>query len=175
MDTRNNLGILQNTPENKAYQMASRYRMIIRRLPNVTYFCQSVTLPGISIGEVSQATLFNPIKHTTGPMVQDNLIINFVIDEDFKTWRELRTWMLNCMNYKDFAEYTIPSEHLSDEVTVFLTNNNHIPTFKYTFEGAFPVGLGGLVLSSAEPDSQHIIGSASFTYTSFRIEQINAS
>jgi len=172
MDTRSSQGVFQNTPDNKNLMLTTRFKMEIKRLPNLTYFCQAVTLPGIGLTETIQATPFNPVIHSGGPVIQEKLNLTFLVDEGFKTWRELRNWILNCGDYTDFLEYKIPSEHLSDEVTVFLLSNNNIPRFKFTFLGTFPVALGGLILDSSNPEAQRLICTASFTYTSFKVDAL---
>ena len=47
----------QNLTENINNFIPTGFRLVLEKIPNVTYFCQAASLPGLSMG---QATLVNP-------------------------------------------------------------------------------------------------------------------
>ena len=172
MDTPPNYGIVKNQPLNKNNLLTTHYRLGIRRLPNTMYFCQSANIPGLALITVEQPTSFNPIIRSGGRVLQEDLKISFVVDEDFKNWREVRNWMLNCSDYIDYTEYKVPSEHLSDEITLFVLDSNHHEVSKIVFYNAFPNFLSGIEYNSTNPSTDPVVCQATFAYTYYKIFDI---
>ena len=54
-------GVLYHTPDNLNPQPATNYKLLIPKCPAVEFFCQTVTLPGVAITPMEQATQFNPV------------------------------------------------------------------------------------------------------------------
>jgi len=55
------VGFYANQPENNNLAEINAFKLVIGKIPETTYFCQSANLPGISISEFSQQTMFNPV------------------------------------------------------------------------------------------------------------------
>jgi hypothetical protein len=49
---------LNRNPKNPNYLHPNKFQLNFARLPNIQYFCQTVTVPGISLSEIPQNTPF---------------------------------------------------------------------------------------------------------------------
>ncbi len=171
-NTQPEVGITRLQPENKNTLLRTHHRFNLRKVPTFSYFCQSANVPGISISVVNQPTVFNPIKRPGGEVIQDQLNIRFLVDENFKNWREIFTWIKECSNYTDFSDYKSPELHLNSQATLHLLNSSNNPQVVIRFEGLFPVMLGGLNFDSTISDAEAQYCDASFAFTSFTVSDI---
>jgi hypothetical protein len=162
-------GLIQNQPENKNTLQNTRFRMLIRRLPNTTYFLQSANLPGLDISAVRQHTVFNTVFRPGGEVSHNPVTVNFIVDEDISNWKEIRNWILECSNYKDFTEYRPPAEHFSDEITLTILTNTHNITHKAVFSNAFPIALSDLNFTTIASGDEILTASMQFKFTSYDI------
>lgn len=165
-------GLIQNQPQNKNNLLATRFRFITSKIPNVVYFCQSVQIPGLKIGIVDQYTIFNPIKRPGGEVRQEDLSLTFLMDENLLGWSDIRNWILECSNYIDFDKYKKPEVHLVDDALLLILDNNNNPKYKIQFTGLFPNTLGGIQFDSKMSESQFLIADALFSYTSYEIYKL---
>ena len=63
------VGALASQPTNINFLIPHRFRMTIRRIPNVVYYVQEFTLPGISLGSAIQ-----PSPYIDIPIYGDKLV-----------------------------------------------------------------------------------------------------
>lgn len=172
MDEQVGYGLFQNQPENKNNLLSTRFRLLIKRLPVTTYMCQSVVLPGLSIGVAYQNTRHNRILRPAGEVSHQYLDATFIVDEDLSNWKEIRSWILQCSNYTDFTEYQQPSQHFSDDVTLTILTNTHNITHKVQFSNCFPVSLSEVLFDSSNPQSQVVIAKMSLAFSFYNIETV---
>ena len=87
--------VLTRTPQNTNYLQATKFLLTIDRITTTQYFCQSVNLPGGSLG---QATFNTPTldMYVAGTKTTYNpLTITFTIDEQIQSWKELHNWIIS--------------------------------------------------------------------------------
>ena len=70
------------------------FRFQLQRAPNVEYFCQSVTLPTLSINEVPQISPFVNIPRPGDKVTYGEFAIRFRIDEDMTNYLEIHDWIV---------------------------------------------------------------------------------
>ena len=166
------LDINNRNPVNTNLLLSTGFRFLLSRTPHITYFCQSVNLPDISLGEVQQPTRFIPVKHPGSSFTYGDLEVQFIIDENMENWREIHDWMRSLKAVEDFTEYeTNTIDHFCDASIVIL-NSAMKPNLEVTFEKMFPKSLSGIQFSSDAADSSQIVASATFAFTSYDIRKI---
>jgi len=52
----------------------------------MTYFCQSLSIPGISLGEVPVNNPFLDVYSPGEKAIYDLLNVTFMVDEELKSW-----------------------------------------------------------------------------------------
>lgn len=165
-------GILNRQPENINPLLINHHRFMLRRLPTMTYFCQSTNLPGASLTITNQHNLFTPIKRPSGNINHDLLMINFAVDENLKNWREIFEWMRQCADYENFDEYQEPKKHFSDEATLLVLTNKNNPAYRINFSGLFPLKLAQLNFDSKVTTGEFLYCEASFAFSTLKIEEL---
>lgn len=150
----------------------TNFKLTFTRLPNVTFWCTSVNIPSVSVGEISIPNRLLT-HHVPGSSVQfDQLRVTFEIDEDFTNWFEVHRWMRGIVPFEDFTElYRNENDYYSD-ATIHMLNSAKNPNKRFMFKQVFPVSVDGFDLNVAlnEPDPIQI--NATFTFESFELEDI---
>jgi len=152
--------------------LTTGFRFLLTRTPNITYFCQAANIPDVNLGEMEQPTVFIPIKHPGNSFTYGDLEISFIVDEDMENWREIFNWMRSLKNVEDYDEFeTEPTTHFSDARLIIL-NSAMKPNLEIEFKDIFPKSLSGINFTSTTDDSEPVIGSATFAFTSYDIKKL---
>ena len=82
-----------NQPENFNYFNPVGFKFEVDKLPNVNFFCQSATLPGLTLGEATHPNPFRDIPTPGDKILFEELTIRFVVDEELENWLEMKEWI----------------------------------------------------------------------------------
>ena len=167
--------VTETTIINRNTTLQTNYKFALLNLPNVTYFCKTANLPGVSVGEIGirnpNATIYvpgNPMKF------DDTLNISFLVDEDYQNWKELFSYFVRIgMPYgtvqgRSSSLGQPPVEQDFTIGTLTITSNAKKPLFGIKFNRLFPVSMSGLDFTT-EGDGNPITCSAVFRYTTYEI------
>jgi len=75
---------LNRNPSNPNPLQPNKFILNFSRAPGVQFFCQMVSVPGISLSEVPQNTPFVDVYVPGEKAIYDVLNITFMIDEELK-------------------------------------------------------------------------------------------
>jgi hypothetical protein len=158
--------LINSQPENTNNIQTTRHKMTFLRLPHMVYFCQSVYLPSISLGDIIVENPFLPTHHAGEKLIFEPLTLTFIIDEDLRAWEEIYNWMkgLGFPNkfdqYKQLKERGIGplgtvfpakgSENLYTDCTLHLYTNSHVKNFDIVFHDAYPSLLGPINFTATD-------------------------
>ena len=152
------------------------FQFSITKVPEVSFFCQEVNLPDITLPEAIQATPFSDAKIPGDKLTYGELTVQFIIDEDMKNYKAIHDWITALGFPKDKGQYrqwlndhdmlndSELQKGYSDGVLAIL-NNNNAPSRAIRFVDMFPTNIQALNFISTSTDVQYLIGTASFAYT----------
>ena len=161
--------VLRRQPDSVNAQQNTNFKFTLLRAPNVTFWCSSVNIPQVSVGEVTIQNRFAPL-HVPGSSVQyDPLRITFSVDEDFSNWSEIYNWMRSIVPFEDFTEMLTNESKYYSEATVHCLNSAKNPNLSFTFKKLLPVSLDGFDLNVALNEPEPVTVTATFTFESFEI------
>jgi len=154
----------------------------ITKLPNVSFFCQRVLIPSMTLASIERPTPFinTPIP---GEIMQfSELSIQFLIDDRMDNYKAIYNWMValgypeDHNQYKNFVNaqggatlYSELARNYSDATVGILDAQNNA-TNHFKFYDVFPISLDPVQLESTAMDVNYVIGSATFKYTYFTID-----
>ena len=84
---------INRNPTNPNFLQPNKYQLNFGRAPNVRYFCQSLSVPGISLSEALQTTPFVDVYAPGEKAIYDLLNVTFIVDEELKSWIEIHDWI----------------------------------------------------------------------------------
>jgi len=181
------MSLIDNLPENYNTLSPVSFRFDINRLPTVSFFCQSVTLPSLTMTEAERPTPF--ITHfVPGDKLEiDQLALTFIVDESMENYLEVLTWMRGLgfpdeyETYRKLAretsETTRPAVEnsetaiLSDASLFILTNSMNVNK-NIIFYDIFPTSLGALTFDSAMGEIAPVLAEVTFRARDFEIKTI---
>jgi hypothetical protein len=130
------------------------FRLSIKRLPNTSFYVQSVNIPGLD-GGISE--LPNPFKtiYTPGDKVTfGDLVVTVRMDAKLKTYEEIANWMFGLYypdSFEQFSDLQKGDGLYSDATLTILTPKGN-PMLDFNFKDIFPVNLGELQMDTAVSD-----------------------
>lgn len=159
------------------------FNFSISKLPDVSFFCQRVMIPSVSLASIDRPT---PFVNTPIPgeiMTFSELSLQFLIDEKMENYKAIYNWITGLAfpeSHKQYQELVNPqnstayselSRNYSD-ATVTVLDAKNVATNSFKFYDLFPISLDPVQFEATAMDVNYVIGSATFKYTYFTIDQI---
>ena len=79
--------------ENRNFLSPIGFKFSIERMRGVDFFCQSASIPAMSMQAANQPTRFNKIPQPGDELYYEDLYIKFLVDENLKNWYQVHDWM----------------------------------------------------------------------------------
>ena len=162
-------------PDTNNFLSTNFFQLEITRLPTVTYFCQTASIPSLTLSPVEQPTAFGlRPKWVGGQYAFEDLTVSFIVDEQMRNWYEVYEWMKsigNMDNYKEAYNKTQTADFFSD-IILTITNSAYKPQYYVKFRDAFPIAISSLEFNSASAENEPMIANVTFSYTSYDISNI---
>lgn len=171
-------------PETIDYLRVNGFRFFINGLPNTNYSCQSVSLPGISLGSATQTTPLVDRPMPGDKIVFGDLQVEFIVSEGLVNYYEIWEWMKSLGFPSSHQEFTNLKnvrknnatfdktdsrnntlEYSDAELMILTAANNKIITVR--FYDVFPVVLSDIPLAVTTTNSEPTTAAATFKYRSF--------
>jgi hypothetical protein len=152
----------------------------ITKLPNVSFFCQRVLIPSITLASIDRPTPFITTPIPGEIMSFSELNIQFLIDDKMDNYKSIFNWMVALGYPEDNEQYSkfIKTQNASvyselarnySDATVSVLDAKNNPTMGFTFYDLFPTSLDPIQLESTAMDVNYVIGSATFKYSYFTL------
>ena len=170
------MSALQGQPINTSFLSPIGFKFQLNNFPAVNYFCQSATLPGISISSISVPTPLKAIDLAGDEVAFEELSIKFIVDENMKNWLAIYDWIVGLgfpteegqAKYKKLAA---TSELTTDAVLTVLTSNMN-PQIHFRFKDTFPLTLSSIAFDSGGTDIEYVTADVSFRYDVYTVENL---
>lgn len=175
---------LTRNPTNPNFLHPNKFQLNFSRCPNLQYFCQSISVPGISLSEVPQTTPFVDLYVPGEKAIYDLLNVTFYVDEDLKSWMEIHDWIRAMTFPKEFEEYrnlgnlnaytrqTRSERPQYSDGTVTLLSSANNSNLRFKFYDLFPTTVSTFVMSSTDSPETIITADATFRYSYYDIEVV---
>lgn len=157
------------------YLSPASFTISIDRMPNVEFFAQGVSIPGVSGSPIAMATPLRTMYQPQDQLNYDDLTIQFIVDEQMNNYKEVLRWMEGLgapESTKQYADYDKGNATLASDISVVITNSHKNPNIKFTFKEAFPVSIGGIELNVNTQDIAYATCDVTMRYESFIFETI---
>ena len=170
------MSALQNQPTNTSFLSPIGFKFQLNNFPEVNYFCQSATLPGISIGSISVPTPLKTIELSGDEVAFEELTIKFIVDENMKNWLSIYDWIIGLgfptkegqEKYKKLAE----ASELTTDATLTVLTSNMNPQINFYFKECFPLSLSSIAFDSGGTDIDYVTADVSFRYDVYTVENL---
>lgn len=169
---------LNPRPTNTSLLQPTKFQFTFARMPNLTYFCQNISLPGAGLSEIVRNTPFVDIYSPGEKLIYEPLDLTFLVDEDLRTWLELYDWMVGLTFPEKFDQYRRMLKEKSDfggirsDAILTILSNKNQPNIRVNFKGCFPTSVSALPFDATSDASQTMLSSATIRYDYFSVDII---
>ena len=164
----------------------NHYRFSIERLPDLTFFVQSVSSPSVSGSAQTQETPFTFAHHPTSRLNYGDISVTYLVDASFKTYFSLYYWMKGYGFPHDFDEVKrfrakqltnnrvsvrarpVDLEKTTASISILTPDTASIVAV-INIEEVFPINLSSLDFTSTDSDSPVLSTTATFSCSTFDV------
>ena len=193
---------LTRQPTKLDYAAATQFKFNITKLPKVEFFCTSVNIPGITLGETSQDTPLKTIPIPGDELTYGSLNVDFMIDENLENYREIHGWLTGLGFPKSHAQFEtfinagsdrFPTSNATansreagkvddvgfdvgaqySDATLSILSSKNNPILEVRFRDLYPTSLSGLSYDQQAGDTSYLTGTVSFSYLIYEFANIN--
>jgi hypothetical protein len=156
------------------YLQPTSFKLVLDRknYPNLEFFCQSVTHPGMTISAVELG--YQKITGVPFPgdkLTFNELSANIILDEDMKGYDEMYQWLRRILD----TPLRGPLERLSEapphyaDITLMILSSHNNTTKKVQYVDCVPTALGDIQFESTSTGDTFITFNAAFRFTYFEL------
>ena len=182
--------------ENRNFLSPIGFKLTVDKLHGVDFFCQSASVPAISMGSADTGTVVNKLRHPGDELNYEDLFIRFLVDENMKNWYQVHDWMREITTPVSTKEFTFqrgkyksvndglpnsPEFHIEkgthlrgdwtnqwkSDVSLFILSSNYRPVAEFVFRDAFPITLTTLNFDASVPDINYFTAEVTLRYNYF--------
>jgi hypothetical protein len=173
----------KNQISNRNFLSSVKFRFTLNRAPKVSFFTNSVNIPGMTLGVAEQPSyLTNPIPVPGDNITFDDFNLKFLVDEDFTNYLEIQNWIRGLgfpeslqeiydfqgENPKFDQPYKSDMNLYSDGMLLINTSNENL-NYQVEFKRMFPYRLSELQFDATATEEQYFTADVSFKYLVYNI------
>lgn len=147
------------------------FEFTIQRLPNVEFFIQSASIPGINIPEAIQSTPFANIPRPGNKLQFDDFSVTVKLDEYMTSYREIFNWMAGMTNPNSFDQYKnlISGDGVFSDASLIGLSSKGNPIVEFKFNNLFPTRLSSVNLRTTIDTTEFATYDINFKYSTYQI------
>ena len=167
-----------NQITNRNFLSPAAFQFNITKVPKVSFFCSSASIPSISLETNTQPSYLKDIDVPGEKLDYENLTLRFLVDEDLKNYMAIHNWMTGLgfpESTKDFKDEvtkpdtTIDMNQQYSDGSLIIQNSNFRTNAIVKFKDLFPTDLTSLEFDTAVTDIQYFTAEATFKYLVYNI------
>jgi len=152
----------------------------IKKIPDVNFFVQSVTLPGIQMGETQMPTPFKSIPVYGDHIVYGDLQVTFKVNEDLSNYRMIFDWITGIAFPDDFkqhkdlvdADISGSGEGIESDAVLTILSSSMNPVIIVDIRDLFPISLTDLEFNSRDTSVEYIEATAAFKFLNYTFRKV---
>ena len=148
------------------------FRFNVKRLPNVSFFVQTVNIPGVTMNADETQTPFNTIYRVGDRLTWDDLTLTIRSDEDLDAFSEIFDWMVAATKSAGFAGYQSlvdGDDGVYSDATLTILNSKKNSNKILTFRDIFPISLGAINMDVTPSDITYSTFDVTFKYNTYTL------
>lgn len=174
---------MYTTPSTIDFLRPNGFVFVVDSMPNVTFSCQAVTLPGLTLGSADQKTPLIDLPHPGEKLVFSPLSIRFIITENMDNYAEILRWLVGLgfpdsqQQYQDLINQrsrqnpsTSRNSVERDTASLFILSSNNQPIRTFKFTDIFPVSINVDEFDLTTTSLEYMTASATFLYQKFELK-----
>ena len=159
---------LSEQPTNRNFLTPIGFKLSLELFPGVDFFCQSASIPDISMPFAEIPTPYRNIPIAASGGVQfGDFTVRFIIDEDLNNYKLMHDWIRKY----GLSDSRLPAGE-TDQYSIgnleILTSHNN-PNRFIEFLNLFPISLSGVPFDATVSDIDYLTADVTFKYEKYTI------
>ena len=169
--------------ENRNFLSPIGFQFIIDRMRGVDFFCQSASIPAISLGSAVTPTALNKLQNPGDEIEYEDLFLRFLVDENMKNWYQCANWMreigtpysnrefrynrgdIRSSNKREATyDYASGNNQWTCDCSLMVLSSNYRTVAEFIFRDAWPTSLSTLNFDASSPDVNYFTAEISLKY-----------
>jgi hypothetical protein len=172
----------RNQIQNRNFLSPVGFKFIVNRARKVSFFGNSMNIPGLNMGVSTQPTYLKDIPIPGDKVEFNDLKLRFLVDESLENYMEIQRWIRgigypeNLQEIYDFQEENPAMDtqfkyqlNLYSDATLFVLTSNNTTNFQVKFRNIFPISISDLQFDATDSDIEYLTADVSFKYTIYDI------
>lgn len=159
--------------QNKNMLSPVGFRFNVNRLPEMNFFVQSVTLPGITMGGTEQPTPLRQVPIPGDRVTYSELDVSFKIDEDMINYISIFKW-IRALGFPDDTEQYQQLDSESQLTGGIYSDGNLIilssamnPNIRIDIFDMFPISLSPIEMNTRDTSIEYLEATVSFRFLNY--------
>ena len=161
------------------YLQATSFKLLVDRkhYPNLEFFCQSVSHPGMTMSAVE-----TPFRKAAIPLPGDTLVFGelscqLILDEDMNSYTEMFNWMRRNLDNINFTSIDRTSRDAPSyaDITLSILSSHNNQTRQIRYIDCIPTSIGDIQFESTSAGTEYLTFAAQFRFIYFELLGKNAT
>lgn len=152
------------------------FALKIKRLPNVEFFVQGASVPGVTMGTTTSATPFKSIHLAGDKLEYDTFNATIRVDEDMKSYEELLNWMVGLTKPNSYGEYKTlqtSDDGLYSDASLIILNSNQNANIEFSFKKVFPISISSMNMDITAQGLSYVTCEVTFQHNGFELHRLH--
>lgn len=163
-----------NQPQNLNFLSPIKFQFSVDKIPGVNFFCQSVSMPNVTIGQSDVGTPFIKLPLPGDHIDYSELLITFLIDENMSNYIEMYNWMRGLAFPEAFTEYAgLAGESATGRVisdaSLFIYSSANNPNVQIKFINMWPNTMSDINFDTRNNDVEYVECTTSFAFERYDV------
>lgn len=150
------------------------FQLNIQRLPELNFFVQSITLPGITASTLDQQTPLRLVPTPGDKIEYSEMDVVFKVDEDMRNYISVFEWIRG-LGFPDenqqFADLesqpNFSGRGIYSDASLLILTSAMNPNIRIEITDLFPTSLSAIEMSAINADVEYIEATASFRFLNY--------
>lgn len=151
------------------------FKFAIKRLPNVSFYVQGASIPGMSMSPTSVATPFKAMQFAGDKLDHETFSLTVRVDEYMESYNEIYDWIVGLTKPESFDQYSNLKKSefgLYSDASLVILDSRANPSLEVHFKDIFPVSIGNIVFDTTRQDVNYVTCELTFEHNGFSIHKI---
>jgi len=151
----------------------------IKKTPNINFFVQSVTLPGITLGQIDVPNQLKVVPVPGDHITYGDLDVTFKINEDMSNYLEIFSWITalgfpdNPGQYRSIEQRpSFSGDGIYSDASLTILSSAMNPSMRVEITDAFPTSLTPITLDTRDTSIEYIEATASFRFLNYTFKRL---
>ena len=151
------------------------FRFTIKRLPNVSFYVQAASVPGMSMNSTVVPTPFKSL-HFAGDKIEHEVFsVTVRLDEYMNSYTEIFNWMVQLAKNESYDQYKnlkSSDDGLYSDASLIILDSRGNAGVEVHLKDIFPISIGSINFDTTQSDVNYVTCEFTFEHNGHEIRPI---